>query len=124
MKRHADLLQCSLCEFSTPLQIELRAHTRVKHSDSKPYSCVICGKQFKMKSCMNVRFTFYVLKYVYVFKCDLYCEDAFNFRLTWRNILANESTCVLSVQRHLLHLEIIILIGNECTQKKLRIKIN
>ncbi|XP_077295697.1 uncharacterized protein LOC143917936 [Arctopsyche grandis] len=53
MKRHADLLQCSLCEFSTPLQIELRAHMRVKHSDSKPYSCVICGKQFKMKSCMN-----------------------------------------------------------------------
>ncbi|XP_077295482.1 uncharacterized protein LOC143917775 [Arctopsyche grandis] len=53
MKRHADLLQCTLCEFSTPLQQKLKVHMIVKHSDSKPYSCVVCDKRFKFKQGLN-----------------------------------------------------------------------
>ncbi|XP_077295447.1 uncharacterized protein LOC143917740 [Arctopsyche grandis] len=49
MKRHTDLLQCSLCSFAAPLPRELRLHMHMKHSDSKPHSCKICGKTFKRK---------------------------------------------------------------------------
>ncbi|XP_077295696.1 zinc finger protein 639-like isoform X2 [Arctopsyche grandis] len=53
MKRHTNLVQCSLCDYSTSLTKFLSVHMRMKHSDLKPFVCLVCGKSFKVKQCLN-----------------------------------------------------------------------
>ncbi|XP_077285552.1 uncharacterized protein LOC143910826 [Arctopsyche grandis] len=54
MKRHSiDRLQCSMCDYTTHRRQQLNIHMRVKHSDDKPFVCVVCGKQFKLKSVLT-----------------------------------------------------------------------
>lgn len=41
---------CTLCNYSALNQQCLRNHTKVQHSNIKPFSCDVCDKSFKLKN--------------------------------------------------------------------------
>lgn len=50
----AERKYCTLCDFNTHKSNLLKKHMMVKHTDTKPFECGLCNKQFKIKSCLDV----------------------------------------------------------------------
>ncbi|XP_077295692.1 uncharacterized protein LOC143917934 [Arctopsyche grandis] len=48
MQHNGKRYSCDLCDFTTIKKFYVKRHIEVKHTDNKPYACIVCSKRFKI----------------------------------------------------------------------------
>lgn len=61
--------RCELCDKGFVEKYELRAHTRLVHSDRKPFECTFCDQKFSTNSTLSMHLPVHTGEYRY--GCDL-----------------------------------------------------